>query len=102
MDFQKWMEMDPDEQREFAENQLADVAEVWMGDTLDDVLVRSMVGAMRSLMEGAMALTDRKEETEKINPYVMGLWVNAYTKMLNNWASVVGITDMKKKMQGNG
>ena len=97
-----FMGLSPEEQRQMVLDALADVSEVWMGDTLDDKLMRSMVASTRALAEGIMSLTQAQNDgTADANPYILGMMMRTYTQNAKNFKTVIAVTDMKKKMQGN-
>lgn len=97
-DIIRFIEMDVDEKREALDEALAAVTEEWMGDDVDDVLARSIVGAMRSYMEGAFALGGDSQP----NPYVLGVWQHGYRRMVTTFQALSGITQVRKSMKPKG
>jgi hypothetical protein len=96
-DVQRFMEMDAEEKREALDDALAEVAQEWMSDEVDDVLARSIVGAMRSYMEGAFSLGGDGDPAP--NPYVMGVWHHGYRRMVTTFQALAGITTVKKSLK---
>ena len=91
----EFIEMDHDERREVMEDWLASIAEPFMGDSIDDKLARSMIGAMRSYMEGAFAMS----KGEQPNRYIMGIWLHGYMQMVKNFRALEGIAGIKRSME---
>ena len=85
------MEMDQDERREAVDDWLFQVVEPWQGDSADDKLARSLVGAMTSLSEAAFT-ADLKDA----NPFVLGIWMDAYQKISRSFQTLDGIARVKK------
>jgi hypothetical protein len=96
-DFRRLIEMDEDERQEFINEGLADLAEVWMGDTVDDILARSMIGAMRSMLEAA-----HKFKPDEANPHVAGVWFHAYRRLTSDFQTLAAITAIKKSLGEKG
>lgn len=94
-DIERFMEMDVDEKREALDDALAEITSEWLGEGVDDVLARSIVGATRSLMEGAFALGS----DSKPNPYIYGIWQHGYQRMIHTFQTLSGITTVKKSLK---
>ena len=101
-DYARFMELaqqeDTSEAREFVEDGLVELAEVWMGDTVEDKLARSFIGAMRVYFDAAMEV----KEPGNVNPHIMGLWVHSYTRLTSDFRAFAGITKIKKSFEKKG
>jgi hypothetical protein len=95
--------MDSDERKQAIDDLLADVAEPWLGDPAED-LVLAQVASTRALLEGASKYADGRETDDKpaANQYVIGVYVNAYMQGVRNFAALVGLSDMKRSLDKKG
>lgn len=94
-DLQRFFEMDGDERREAIGDWLATVAEPWQGDSDEDILARSMVGAMNSLIEASYQIDDPKT----VNRHIMGIWLHTYTHIARGFQTLAGISDIRKSFE---
>jgi hypothetical protein len=95
--------MDADERHEALNDWLAHIAEPFMSDSVDDVLARSMVGAMRSMIEGAHKLAEMKEDGgDPPNAYIMGVWMHAYIRLCKDFQALDGISGIKRSLKKDG
>ena len=85
--------MDGDERREAIDEWLWQVVEPWQGDSADDKLARSMVGAMRALSEPSY-----DSNLREANQFVLGLWMDSFMKMSRSFQTLDGITQVKKSL----
>jgi hypothetical protein len=103
-DFSEFLNMDPEERAEKIDGLLADVAEPWLDDPAEG-LVLGMVQATRGLLESAaeyakQVQSDDEEvsaKARKANQYVLGVFANTYAQGLRNFQALVGLSDMKRK-----
>lgn len=106
MDFNDpdWIEefaaMDATERRNALDEWLAHIAEPFMGDSVEDQLARSMVGAMRSFLEGAHALAwVRENGGDMPNRYIFGIWMHAYMRLCSDFQALDGISGIKRSLK---
>jgi hypothetical protein len=92
---QMLQEGESEEAREVIHEGLAELAEVWIGDTNEDRLARSFISAFRAFVDAAMSI----DSFDGINPHVLGLWVHAYQRNAKDFMAFAGLTQVKKSFE---
>lgn len=99
-DFNEFLRMDPDERDERITDMLASVAEPWLDDPAQGLVV-GLIGQTRTLLDAASAYArDRQEGKPEANKYIMGLFAHAYSQAMKNFLTLTGLSDMKRSMKG--
>lgn len=99
-DFEEFLRLDPEERKQKVHDLLVEVSEPWLGDPGED-LVLGMVGSIRALMDAANQYADKFQEADEeaqANRYVMGLFMHTYVQATRNFATLSGLSDMKRSL----
>jgi hypothetical protein len=94
-DINRFFEMDKEERREAIGEWLANVAEPWQGNSDEDILARSMVASMHSLVEASFQVDD----FPKVNRHILGIWMHTYMHIHRGFQSLAGISEIRKSFE---
>jgi hypothetical protein len=99
-DFEKWLSMTPDERDEAITELLANTAEPWL-DSNENALVMGMISATRALWDAATEYSNQvaEDSDKQANRYIAGLYAHAYSQMMSNFATLTGLSDVKRSMK---
>ena len=96
--FEHWISMSKEERDEALTDLLASIAEVWL-DSPEDPLVRGLISATRSILDGINEYGEKLEaEGKPASAYVMGIYVHSLRQNMSNLQALIGLTDVKKSL----
>jgi hypothetical protein len=96
-EFNNFLRMTQEERDEHVTDLLASVAEVWIDDDAESIMVRGMVSSFRAFLDAASEYAAYFERTGKhANQYVGGLFMNTYAQNARAFATLSAMTDVKK------
>jgi hypothetical protein len=102
-EFSNFLRMTQEERDEHVTDLLASVAEVWIDDDAESIMVRGMISSFRAFLDAASEYAAYYERTnEHANQYIGGLFMNTYAQNARAFATLSALTDVKKSFGKKG